>query len=289
MVGAFFVFVGCVSSVGLFGSGGSFITRVSVAKSLNHVCRCPRQVRKYLFLLYLQNRYSVAVRLSRRGVRGGSVIAVLPRAFMRIRQRDPSYHLCLVKFGGRLLGKVGLFGSAVGCLSTLVSAPVVPLHPRVARLFRSCFLLLVGVGHVKTGPGGSLVDAVLLAVLRNMNDVRRGAGMAAHAFGHKRRVIGHLIRCVVGRCAGRQDMTFCTSLLRVSPRRLDAAVGGVAKGAIASVVTGLIVASTRTGLGSASLAVRRVTCSLGFPSVSFFKGCFGECAKVSPGRCERGK
>lgn len=95
-----------------------------------------------------------------------------------------------------------------------------------------------------------------------------------------------LIRLIVRGCAHRHHTRFCTSGLNVSLRRLDAAIERIANEGMLSVVTRIIVMSIGTGLGSAGVAVRRVTCSLGFPDTSFFKGCFGERVNVDPLRCE---
>lgn len=237
--------------------------------------------------VYARKSVGTSVGLLSCRVHPGSLVALLPKAVVRFQREARGMYLYFINFSTRYAKQIGLVGGVKGTCPGLLRRPIMPLSRSITNCLGSCFTLLSQTDY---GRGFSvsprLMRLSLRAVLADVQLVCRGCPKRGDDSGHGGRVYQRLVRSVARRCGSRHHTRFCTSRLKVSLRRLDAAIERMANGDMLSAVTCVIVVSTGTGLGKAGVAVRRVTCSLGFPDTSFFNGCFGQCIKVAPLRFE---
>ncbi len=218
-------------------------------------------------------------------MRSPSVFVVLPKRVFEMNSISRSLGTAAVVVSRGLAG--GLFGrcSTFGRLKRAVlRGPLILLGKGRVGTCSACVRLLSGVlgSGVRCGfrTAGRLALSVFCKVDFSVRGAsgRGGPGGRGVLFRHFRRLLG-------GGCVGRHRIIFCTRRLYIDTGRLSIIVGGGAKGSTVRYVGRFITGRYRDVLLSDGVALRRVTCGLGFPSRSMFDGFFGHVAGVSPHRC----
>lgn len=233
----------------------------------NYPCRLKAEI----FVLCMQGEIEASVNLTRKQVKPGSFITILPGTILKIHKVEGDLQIYFMGFSSDFIEHSNIGKSAMDMLYAVKDNPIIELKEQHAQLLKDYFSLLLKTYEVcGSRLNKDILNHLLSGILMGVGAMHKDKIQSKANISKAEQISKNFSRLVMQNYTTQRNVAWYAKKLGITAAHLSTIVKQTTGKTCVEIITLMVIMDAKTQLKSTNLSIHDIAYSLNFTNMSFF-------------------
>lgn len=233
----------------------------------NYPCRLKAEI----FVLCMQGEIEASVNLTRKQVKPGSFITILPGTILQIHKVEGDLQIYFMGFSSDFIEHSNIGKSAMDMLYAVKDNPIIELKEQHAQLLKDYFSLLLKTYEVcGSRLNKDILNHLLSGILMGVGAMHKDKIQSKASISKAEQISKNFSRLVMQNYTTQRNVAWYAKKLGITAAHLSTIVKQTTGKTCVEIITLMVIMDAKTQLKSTNLSIHDIAYSLNFTNMSFF-------------------